>query len=199
MKKLMMMVALAGLAATVQAATKAELKTSLGTIELELDEAKAPITVKNFADYAKAGFYEGTIFHRVIPGIMVQGGGFTKEMKQKETKTPIKNEAGNGLKNDKYTVAMARTMVVDSATAQFFINVADNAFLNHRSETMSGFGYAVFGKVTKGQDVVDKIAAVKTTNVYPHQNVPETPVVIEKVTITAAASEAAKPQAPAAK
>lgn len=199
MKKLMMMAALAGLAAAVQAATKAELKTSLGTIELELDEAKAPITVKNFVDYAKAGFYEGTIFHRVIPGFMVQGGGFTKEMKQKETKTPIKNEAGNGLKNDKYTVAMARTMVVDSATAQFFINVADNAFLNHRSETMSGFGYAVFGKVTKGQDVVDKIAAVKTTTVFPHQNVPETPVVIEKVTITAAASDAAKPQASAAK
>ena len=199
MKKLMMMAALAGLAAAVQAATKAELKTSLGTIELELDEAKAPITVKNFVDYAKAGFYEGTIFHRVIPGFMVQGGGFTKEMKQKETKTPIKNEAGNGLKNDKYTVAMARTMVVDSATAQFFINVADNAFLNHRSETMSGFGYAVFGKVTKGQDVVDKIAAVKTTNVFPHQNVPETPVVIEKVTITAAASDAAKSQTPAAK
>lgn len=199
MKKLMMMVALAGLAAAVQAATKAELKTSLGTIELELDEAKAPITVKNFVDYAKAGFYEGTIFHRVIPGFMVQGGGFTKEMKQKETKTPIKNEAGNGLKNDKYTVAMARTMVVDSATAQFFINVADNAFLNHRSETMSGFGYAVFGKVTKGQDVVDKIAAVKTTTVFPHQNVPETPVVIEKVTITAAASDAAKSQTPAAK
>lgn len=199
MKKLMMMAALAGLAAAVQAATKAELKTSLGTIELELDEAKAPITVKNFVDYAKAGFYEGTIFHRVIPGFMVQGGGFTKEMKQKETKTPIKNEAGNGLKNDKYTVAMARTMVVDSATAQFFINVADNAFLNHRSETMSGFGYAVFGKVTKGQDVVDKIAAVKTTTVFPHQNVPETPVVIEKVTIAAAASDAAKPQAPAAK
>lgn len=199
MKKLMMMAALAGLAAAVQAATKAELKTSLGTIELELDEVKAPITVKNFVDYAKAGFYEGTIFHRVIPGFMVQGGGFTKEMKQKETKTPIKNEAGNGLKNDKYTVAMARTMVVDSATAQFFINVADNAFLNHRSETMSGFGYAVFGKVTKGQDVVDKIAAVKTTTVFPHQNVPETPVVIEKVTITAAASDAAKPQTPAAK
>ena len=199
MKKLMMMAALAGLAAAVQAATKAELKTSLGTIELELDEAKAPITVKNFVDYAKAGFYEGTIFHRVIPGFMVQGGGFTKEMKQKETKTPIKNEAGNGLKNDKYTVAMARTMVVDSATAQFFINVADNAFLNHRSETMSGFGYAVFGKVTKGQDVVDKIAAVKTTNVFPHKNVPETPVVIEKVTITAAASDAAKSQTPAAK
>lgn len=199
MKKLMMMAALAGLAAAVQAATKAELKTSLGTIELELDEAKAPITVKNFVDYAKAGFYEGTIFHRVIPGFMVQGGGFTKEMKQKETKTPIKNEAGNGLKNDKYTVAMARTMVVDSATAQFFINVADNAFLNHRSETMSGFGYAVFGKVTKGQDVVDKIAAVKTTNVFPHKNVPETSVVIEKVTITAAASDAAKPQASAAK
>lgn len=199
MKKLMMMAALAGLAAAVQAATKAELKTSLGTIELELDEAKAPITVKNFVDYAKAGFYEGTIFHRVIPGFMVQGGGFTKEMKQKETKTPIKNEAGNGLKNDKYTVAMARTMVVDSATAQFFINVADNAFLNHRSETMSGFGYAVFGKVTKGQDVVDKIAAVKTTTVFPHQNVPETPVVIEKVTITAPASDAAKSQTPAAK
>ena len=195
MKKLMVLLALAGAAVSAEATTRVEMKTSLGSIELALDEAKAPITVKNFVSYAKKGFYEGTIFHRVIDGFMVQGGGFTKDMVQKKTEAPIKNEAGNGLKNDKYTIAMARTMVVDSATAQFFINVKDNGFLNHRSEDPYGFGYAVFGKVTKGQEVVDKIAKVATGNHGFHQNVPTTPVVIEKVTVL----DAAKPATPEAK
>ena len=198
MKKLMVLLALAGAAVSAEATTRVEMKTSLGSIELALDEAKTPITVKNFVSYAKKGFYEGTIFHRVIDGFMVQGGGFTKDMVQKKTEAPIKNEAGNGLKNDKYTIAMARTMVVDSATAQFFINVKDNGFLNHRSEDPYGFGYAVFGKVTKGQDVVDKIAKVATGNHGFHQNVPTTPVVIEKVTVLDAAKPATTEAKPAA-
>ena len=198
MKKLMVLLALAGAAVSAEATTRVEMKTSLGSIELALDEAKAPITVKNFVSYAKKGFYEGTIFHRVIDGFMVQGGGFTKDMVQKKTEAPIKNEAGNGLKNDKYTIAMARTMVVDSATAQFFINVKDNGFLNHRSEDPYGFGYAVFGKVTKGQEVVDKIAKVATGNHGFHQNVPTTPVVIEKVTVLDAAKPATTEAKPAA-
>ena len=193
MKKLMVLLALAGAAVSAEATTRVEMKTSLGSIELALDEAKAPITVKNFVSYAKSGFYEGTIFHRVIDGFMVQGGGFTKDMEQKRTEAPIKNEAGNGLKNDKYTIAMARTRIVDSATAQFFINVKDNGFLDHRSEDPYGFGYAVFGKVTKGQDVVDKIAKVATGNHGLHQNVPTTPVVIEKVTVLDAAKDEKKP------
>ena len=182
-------------AASAQALTKAEIKTSAGTIELELDEGKAPITVKNFVEYAKDGFYEGTIFHRVINGFMIQGGGFTKDMQQKDTRAPIKNEAGNGLKNRKYTIAMARTMVVDSATAQFFINVNDNAFLDHRSENVQGFGYAVFGRVTKGEDVVDRIARVKTGHVGYFADVPVEPIVIEKVTVAEenAAAPAAEP------
>jgi len=184
-------VSLAALSMTASAVTKAQIKTSLGTIDLELDEVKAPITVKNFVEYAKGGFYEGTIFHRVIQGFMIQGGGFTKGMEQKETRSPIKNEAGNGLANDRYTIAMARTMIVDSATAQFFINVNDNVFLNHRSEDMQGYGYAVFGKVTKGTEVVDKIAAVKTGRVGPFSDVPEEPVVIEKVTVEEPAAEKA--------
>jgi len=157
------------------------MKTSLGEITIELDQLQAPISVKNFLDYVDAKFYDGTIFHRVIPGFMIQGGGFTPNMQQKATKAPIKNEAGNGLKNLTGTIAMARTGIVDSATSQFFINVADNAQLNHRDESPAGFGYAVFGKVTAGMDVVKKIEAVKTTARPPHQNVPETPVVIESV------------------
>ena len=153
----------------------------MGTIALELDDAKAPITVKNFIDYAKAGHYDGTIFHRVIDGFMIQGGGFTKAMDQKPTKAPIKNEAANGLLNKRGTIAMARTMVVDSATSQFFINLVDNDFLNFRAPTPQFFGYAVFGNVTDGMDVVDKIAKVKTGNSGMHQNVPEEPVVIKKV------------------
>ena len=160
---------------------KATIETSMGSITLELDDAKAPVTVANFLDYAKEGHYDGTIFHRVIDGFMIQGGGFTKAMDQKPTKDPIKNEAANGLLNKRGTIAMARTMVVDSATSQFFINLVDNDFLNFRAPTPQFFGYAVFGKVTDGMDVVDKIAKVKTGNSGMHQNVPEEPVVIKKV------------------
>ena len=162
---------------------KAIIETNLGIIELELDEKKAPITVKNFVDYAKSGHYDNTIFHRVISGFMIQGGGFTADMSQKSTKDPISNEAMNGLKNDRGTIAMARTMVVDSATSQFFINLVDNSFLDFRNPTPNGFGYAVFGKVTKGMDVVDAIAKVPTGNKGMHQDVPVQPVVMKKVTI----------------
>ena len=168
---------------------KATIETTLGTISLELDDNKAPATVANFAKYAKDGHYDGTIFHRVIDGFMIQGGGFTKDMNQKETREPIRNEAMNGLKNKRGTIAMARTMVVDSATSQFFINLVDNDFLDFRSPTPQGFGYAVFGTVTSGMDVVDAIAKVKTGSVGPHQNVPDTPVVIKKVTIETKAKE----------
>ena len=160
---------------------KATIETSMGSITVELDDAKAPVTVKNFLDYAASGHYDGTIFHRVIDGFMIQGGGFTKAMDQKPTKAPIKNEAANGLTNKRGTIAMARTMVVDSATSQFFINLVDNDFLNFRAPTPQYYGYAVFGKVTDGMDVVDKIAKVKTGFAGPHQNVPEEPVVIKKV------------------
>ena len=160
---------------------KATIETSMGTITVELDDAKAPITVKNFIDYAQAGHYDGTIFHRVIDGFMIQGGGFTKDMNQKETRAPIKNEAANGLKNVRGTLAMARTMIVDSATSQFFINLVDNEFLDYRGPDPRMFGYAVFGKVTDGMEVVDRIAKVKTGFAGPHQNVPEEPVIIRKV------------------
>ena len=162
----------------------ATMETSMGTITLELDETRAPATVQNFAEYAKAGHYERTIFHRVIDGFMIQGGGFTKDMNQKATREPIRNEAMNGLRNLRGTIAMARTSVVDSATSQFFINLVDNTFLDFSSPTPQGFGYAVFGKVTDGMDVVDAIAKVKTGFSGSHQNVPEEPVVIRKVTIS---------------
>ena len=162
---------------------KATMETTMGTITLELDEAKAPETVANFVRYAKDGHYDGTIFHRVIDGFMIQGGGFTKDMNQKETREPIRNEAMNGLRNDRGTIAMARTMVVDSATSQFFINLVDNDFLNFTAPTPQGFGYAVFGKVTDGMDVVDAIAKVKTGFAGPYQNVPEEAIVIKKVTV----------------
>ncbi|HSH92359.1 MAG TPA: peptidylprolyl isomerase [Ramlibacter sp.] len=151
-----------------------------GVITLELDAEKAPITVANFMSYVKKGHYDNTIFHRVIPGFMVQGGGFESGMKQKPTDAQIKNEANNGLKNKKYSVAMARTQVPDSASAQFFINVADNDFLNHTAPSVQGWGYAVFGKVVAGTDVVDRIAGVKTGNKGGHGDVPATDVVIEK-------------------
>ena len=173
---------------------KATIETSMGSITVELDDEKAPITVKNFLDYAASGHYDGTIFHRVIDGFMIQGGGFTKAMDQKPTKAPIKNEAANGLTNKRGTIAMARTMVVDSATSQFFINLVDNDFLNFRAPTPQYYGYAVFGKVTDGMDVVDKIAKVKTGFAGPHQNVPEEPIVIKKVHV---AAEPAAPSAPA--
>ena len=153
------------------------LSTSMGDIELELDPAKAPVSVENFLGYVDAKHYDGTIFHRVIQGFMIQGGGFDKYMSQRPTKKPIKNEADNGLTNDRGTIAMARTQAVDSATAQWFINHNDNDFLNHGSRD---FGYAVFGKVVNGMDVVDKIAGVPTSNYGMHQNVPAESVIILK-------------------
>jgi len=159
------------------------LETSKGEILIELDAAKAPVSVENFLAYAREGFYDGTIFHRVIKGFMVQGGGMTADMKQKATKAPIKNEAGNGLKNKTGTIAMARTSEVDSATAQFFINTVDNTFLNHQGKTPSAYGYAVFGRVTAGMDVVDAIEKVATGIKAGQQDVPTTPVTINKVTV----------------
>jgi cyclophilin family peptidyl-prolyl cis-trans isomerase len=162
---------------------KVKMETSEGVIVIELYPEKAPDTVKNFLSYVDEGFYDGTIFHRVIPNFMIQGGGFTEDMQQKPTHDPIKNEADNGLKNDRGTVAMARTANPDSATAQFFINLKDNDFLNHTGKNLRGWGYAVFGKVTDGMDVVDKIATVPT-GIHPKglQDVPKTPIVIKKVT-----------------
>ncbi|KVQ12853.1 peptidylprolyl isomerase [Burkholderia ubonensis] len=160
-----------------------ELHTNHGVIKLELDAVKAPKTVENFLNYVKKGHYDGTVFHRVINGFMIQGGGFEPGLKQKPTDAPIDNEANNGLKNDTYTIAMARTNDPHSATAQFFINVNDNDFLNHSSPTPQGWGYAVFGKVVEGQDVVDKIKAVKTGNAGFHQDVPTDDVVIEKAVV----------------
>ena len=160
---------------------KIAMKTSLGTITVALWAEKAPKTVANFLRYVDEGFYDGTIFHRVIDGFMIQGGGMTPDMESKTTHEPIVNEASSELKNDRGTIAMARTQVVNSATSQFFINVADNAFLNHTAKTPQGFGYAAFGEVIDGMDVVDRIKAVKTTTVGPHRDVPETPVVIERV------------------
>ena len=162
---------------------RVKLETNMGDIVIELDAAKAPKTAANFLDYVKDGFYNGTVFHRVMDGFMIQGGGFEPGLKQKPTKAPIDNEANNGLKNDKYTIAMARTNDPHSATAQFFINVADNDFLNHTAPTSNGWGYAVFGKVTSGMDVVDKIKGVKTGNSGFHQNVPTQDVVINKAVI----------------
>ncbi|HET9578553.1 MAG TPA: peptidylprolyl isomerase [Usitatibacter sp.] len=157
-----------------------KLTTSMGPIVIEVNKEKAPISAENFLKYVESGHYNGTIFHRVIDGFMVQGGGFDKDMHQKPTQAPIKNESTNGLKNENYTVAMARTGVRDSATAQFFINVKDNDFLNYSGESMQGWGYAVFGKVVEGKETVDKIKKVATGNSGPFQNVPTTPVVIEK-------------------
>jgi len=162
---------------------KVAIDTSLGEIELVLDAEKAPLTVANFIAYVTSGHYTDTIFHRVIPGFMIQGGGFTSDMAQKTTRTPVKNEAANGLKNTRGTIAMARTMVVDSATSQFFINLKDNAFLDYRAPNARDFGYCVFGRVTKGLEVVDKIAQVKTGNHGFHQNVPVEPVVIRGVRV----------------
>ena len=159
------------------------MQTSMGPITIELDTEKAPISCENFLAYVRDGFFEQTIFHRVIPNFMIQGGGFTAEMKQKKTKAEIKNEADNGLRNDRGTLAMARTQIVDSATCQFFINLADNDFLNHKSKTPNGYGYAVFAKVTEGMEVVDEIAKVATGNFGHHQDVPKEAVIIQTVTI----------------
>jgi peptidyl-prolyl cis-trans isomerase B (cyclophilin B) len=159
------------------------IKTAKGEIRLELDEAAAPLSVANFLGYVRSGHYDGTIFHRVIPGFMIQGGGMDAQMKEKATVAPIKNEAANGLKNVRGTVAMARTSVVDSATSQFFINLVDNDFLDHSAPTPRGFGYAVFGRIIGGMDVVDAIARVPTGSRGMHADVPVEPVIIERVTV----------------
>jgi peptidyl-prolyl cis-trans isomerase B (cyclophilin B) len=161
------------------------LHTNHGPITIELDTAHAPKSVANFLEYVRAGHFDNTVFHRVIDGFMIQGGGFTPDFKQKPTKAPIENEANNGLKNKRYTVAMARTSDPHSATAQFFINVADNAFLDHRSPDANGWGYCVFGRVVAGTDVVDHIRSVATTTRGSHQNVPTKDVVIERAEETA--------------
>ena len=163
--------------------TRVLMKTLLGDMTLELDTDKAPATVANFVEYAQSGHYDGTIFHRVINNFMVQGGGFDTDMGQKDTNAPIQNEANNGLKNDHGTIAMARTMDPHSATAQFFINVSDNDFLNFSGENMQGWGYAVFGRVVEGEDVLDKIRVVPTGSQAGHQDVPTDPIVIESVTV----------------
>lgn len=159
------------------------LHTNFGDIALELDFEKAPKTAANFKQYAEDGFYDGTIFHRVINNFMIQGGGFTADMEQKKTREPVENEADNGLANDVYTIAMARTMDPHSATAQFFINVKDNDFLNFSGKNTQGWGYCVFGKVVSGTEVVDKIKGVKTTSAAGHQDVPAEAVIIDKVTV----------------
>ena len=163
--------------------TKVKLTTTLGAIVIQLDNAKAPVSAANFAEYVKQGFYAGTIFHRVIPGFMAQGGGFDTSFEQKATLAPIKNEADNGLKNKRGTLAMARTNDPSSATAQFFINLKDNGFLDHTSPTPSGWGYAVFGEVIEGMEVVDEMAKQPTGNRGGHQDVPKTDIVIEKAEI----------------
>ncbi len=172
---------LSAVAFAATAAPRVEMQTTLGKITLELDAAKAPKSVENFLQYARSGQYDGTIFHRVIDGFMIQGGGFTKEMNEKPTKAPIANEAKNGLKNLRGSIAMARRADPHSATAQFFINHRDNPNLDYPAH--DGWGYAVFGKVTEGMDVVDKIAKVKTGNRGMHQNVPVEPVIIESVKV----------------
>ena len=179
-------VALAGTASVAQAAAAnpvVEMVTSLGTVKIELYADKAPKTVENFLQYTKDRFYDGTVFHRVIPGFMVQGGGFTADMEQKKTREPIGNEAQNGLKNETGTLAMARTSNPHSATAQFFVNVANNDFLNFTGPTQQGYGYCVFGRVTEGMDVVNKIVATPTGNRGGHQNVPLKPILIQSMRI----------------
>jgi peptidyl-prolyl cis-trans isomerase B (cyclophilin B) len=163
--------------------SKVKLQTSMGDVVIELDTEKAPVTAENFLQYVRDGFYDNTVFHRVINGFMVQGGGFDPGLKQKPVRTAIENEAGNGLKNDAYTVAMARTSDPHSATAQFFFNVVNNNFLNFRTANADGFGYCVFGKVVEGRDVIDKIKAVPTGNRGFHQDVPAEDVVIKKAEI----------------
>ena len=163
--------------------SRVKMQTSLGSFVIDLDDAKAPETVRNFLQYATEGFYDNTVFHRVIDGFMIQGGGFEPGMKQKPTRAPVQNEAGNGLKNDTYTVAMARTSDPHSATAQFFVNVSNNDFLNHRAPTPDAYGYCVFGRVVEGTDVVDKIKAVRTGSRGFHQDVPADDVVITRADV----------------
>lgn len=173
----------AGTADMTDISPRVRMETSKGAIVIELAADKAPQTVENFLAYVRDGFYDGTIFHRVIPGFMIQGGGFTADMEQKSTRAPIENEADNGLKNTTGAIVMARTSNPHSATAQFFINVNDNAFLNHTAKNSQGWGYAVFGEVVEGMDVINAIVEVPTGNRGPHQNVPVEPVVIESVTL----------------
>ena len=177
--------ALAGalLSVAVVAAPSVEMQTSMGRIVIELDSDKAPRTVRNFLQYVNEGFYNGTVFHRVIPGFMIQGGGFTVELEQKPAPRKVENEAKNGLRNDRGTIAMARTSDPHSASAQFFINVNNNDFLDYRSPDVRGYGYAVFGKVVSGMDVVNKIVAVPTADRGMYQNVPKSPIVIEEVKV----------------
>jgi peptidyl-prolyl cis-trans isomerase B (cyclophilin B) len=170
-------------AADASALPRVKLSTNMGDIVLELNPAKAPKTVANFLNYVKSGHYSGTVFHRVIPGFMIQGGGMDGNLREKATQAPIENEANNGLKNDRYTIAMARTSNPNSASAQFFINVANNDFLNHTAPTLQGWGYAVFGKVIQGAEVVDKIAAVRTNNAGRYQDVPQSPIIINAATV----------------
>jgi peptidyl-prolyl cis-trans isomerase B (cyclophilin B) len=157
--------------------------TTVGQMTLELDADNAPKTVENFLAYATSGFYDGTIFHRVINNFMIQGGGFTSDMEQKPTQAPVDNEANNGLKNERGTIAMARTQDPHSATAQFFINVQDNDFLNHTGENLQGWGYTVFGKLTQGEEVLDKIRNVQTGSQGGHQDVPTDPIIIESISV----------------
>ncbi|HFX6241292.1 TPA: peptidylprolyl isomerase [Acinetobacter baumannii] len=180
MKKLLMLLCLGVSSHSVWANTLVEMQTNLGNIEIELYDDKAPMSVNNFKGYIKSGFYKETIFHRVIPGFMAQGGGMTANMQEKKTRAPIKNEAGNGIANTRGTLAMARTSNPDSATSQFFINVADNNFLNR---SPGNPGYAVFGKVVKGMDVVDRIVQAPTSNYGMHQNVPKQPIKIVDIKI----------------
>lgn len=175
--------ALAGRAQAAEPDPAVRLETSMGDIVVRLDARKAPISTANFVQYVKSGFYDGTVFHRVIKNFMIQGGGFAPDMKQKSARASIRNEADNGLKNKKYTIAMARTSEPHSASSQFFINAKDNDFLDFKSQTPQGWGYAVFGKVIKGQDVVDKIAAVKTGRKGFYDDVPMENVVIKKAVI----------------
>lgn len=180
MKRLLVLLSLLLSTAAFAANPQVELKTTMGTIVIELYPENAPKTVDNFLQYVKDGFYDGTIFHRVMPGFMAQGGGFTRGFEQKPTRPAIRNEAGNGLRNAIGTVAMARTKDPHSATAQFFINVAENDFLDFKSADENGYGYCVFGRVIKGMDVVNQMVKVPTTTAGPHQNVPRQPIVIEK-------------------
>ena len=188
-KKAAILLAAAGLGAFATGADvpyNVKLETSYGDIVIALDSAAAPVTAANFIGYVDSGFYNGTVFHRVIPGFMIQGGGLTADMKEKATRPPIINEAGNGLKNLRGSIAMARTNDPNSATAQFFINLVDNSFLNHTADTPEGWGYCVFGKVTSGMEIVDSIAKTSTANMGMYQNVPIVPVVIKKASALSA-------------
>ena len=193
LKTLVAVLALLVSLAAAAADPKVEIKTSLGDIVVELDPARAPLTVENFLQYVKARHYDGTLFHRVMPGFMIQGGGFTPDFQEKPTGKPVRNEASNGVPNTVGTIAMARTNEPHSATAQFFINVADNRMLNFRFPTIEGYGYAVFGKVVKGMDVVDRIVKVPTgPGPAPHQNVPAKPVIIKSIRVVESAVKPAE-------